>query len=304
MKRTIFLRAACKFPTEQMSFSVLNVEELLHSPYGQFIFSLWRGSENRENLSRHGSKYHQQLESLLLNGAEFTLPNGERERMNVIPIMCADLGYMKEILGKCLSTSKYGCYYCKKPLKEWGSQKVLTAESLSMKEMVTSGKLGEEVLGIHPDHKLRDFTDFQQTHYGQYATPLFTGFDILTMPPCGMHMILAHHRYLWSFLSDVIQRRNQGNLKSTGFKNIGCTYLAFQFEAYLKSKNKYYDGSATLKMIGEDCKQLEENIEKFVLTFLRDGENIGDKSCETLHHAITLYHLLEKYCCKYTEHNI
>ena len=46
-------------------------------------------------------------------------------------------------------------------------------------------------------------------------------------------------------------------------------------------------------MIGEGCKQLEENIEKFVLTFLRDGENIGDKSCETLRHAITLYHLFK-----------
>ena len=127
-KRTLFLRvtgdnfrAACKYTTEQMSFSVLNVEELLHSPYGQFISFLWRGCEHRENLIRHGSKFYHQLKGLLINGAELTLPNGEREEMNVIPIMCADLGYMKEILGKCLSTSKYGCYYCKKPLKEWDS---------------------------------------------------------------------------------------------------------------------------------------------------------------------------------------
>ena len=46
-------------------------------------------------------------------------------------------------------------------------------------------------------------------------------------------------------------------------------------------------------MIGADCKQLEENIEKFVSTFLRDKENIADKSCETLRHAITLYHLFK-----------
>ena len=46
-------------------------------------------------------------------------------------------------------------------------------------------------------------------------------------------------------------------------------------------------------MIGADCKQLEENIEKFVSTFLRDKENITDKSCETLRHAITLYHLFK-----------
>ena len=70
-KMTLFLRvtgdnfrAACKYPTEQMSFSVLNVEELLHSPYGQFISSLWRGCENRENLIRHGSKFHHQLKRL------------------------------------------------------------------------------------------------------------------------------------------------------------------------------------------------------------------------------------------------
>ena len=225
---------ACKYPTEQMSFSVLNVEELLQSPYGQIMSSLWRGCENRENLIRHGSKFHHQLKGLLINGAEFTLPNGEREEMNVIPIMCADLGYMKEILGKCLSTCKYDCYYCKKPLKEWDSQKVSTAEPLSTREMIASGTQGETLLGVNPDHKLREFTEFQ--HYGQYAAPLFSGFDILTMPPCGLHMILAHHRYLWSFLSDVIQRRNQGNLISTGSKKIGCTYLAFQFDAYLKSK--------------------------------------------------------------------
>ena len=174
-----------------MSFSVLNVEELLHSPYGQFISSLWSGCEKRENLIKHDSKFHHQLKGLLINGAEFTLPNGERESMNVIPIMCADLGYMKEILGKCLSTSKYGCYYCKNSLKEWDSQKVSTAGPLSMRELIASGAQGETLLGVNPDHKLREFTEFQQAHYGQYAAPLFSGFDILTMPPCGMHMILA-----------------------------------------------------------------------------------------------------------------
>ena len=96
-----------------------------------------------------------------------------------------------------------------------------------MREMIASGTQGEKLLGVNPDHKLREFTEFQQAHYGQYAAPLFSGLNILTMPPCGLHMILAHHRYLWSFLSDVIQRRNQGNLISTGFKKIGCTYLAF-----------------------------------------------------------------------------
>ena len=37
------------------------------------------------------------------------------------------------------------------------------------------------------------------------------------------------------------------------------------------SKNKYYDGSSTLKMIGQDCLQFESNIEKFVHVFFERG---------------------------------
>ena len=51
--RTLYLlltgdnyRAAAKSPTEQISFSLLNNVGMLHSPYGQFIASLW-GSESR-----------------------------------------------------------------------------------------------------------------------------------------------------------------------------------------------------------------------------------------------------------------
>ena len=33
-----------------------------------------------------------------------------------------------------------------------------------------------------------------------------------------------------------------------------------------------YDGTGSLKMIGNDCKQLELNINKFLVKFLRDGE--------------------------------
>ena len=45
-------------------------------------------------------------------------------------------------------------------------------------------------------HKTKEFTNFQQSHLGQYTSPLFDGFDIPLMPPCGLHFILVHHRYL------------------------------------------------------------------------------------------------------------
>ena len=38
-------RAAAKQPTEQCSFSIMNLRELLNSPNGQFIVALWRGGE-------------------------------------------------------------------------------------------------------------------------------------------------------------------------------------------------------------------------------------------------------------------
>ena len=52
-KRTIFLRetgdnfrGAGKFPTEQTSFSLLNLLPMANNPYGQFLSTLWRGSED------------------------------------------------------------------------------------------------------------------------------------------------------------------------------------------------------------------------------------------------------------------
>ena len=57
---TIFLqvtgdnfRAAKKQCTEQVSVSILNVDELLNSPYGQILLSLWRGKENRKGIKMH-----------------------------------------------------------------------------------------------------------------------------------------------------------------------------------------------------------------------------------------------------------
>ena len=54
------------------------------------------------------------------------------------------------------------------------------------------------------------------------------------MPPCGLHLILAHHRYLWKFLYDVINKRQQDDMLSVSLKKIGCGYLGFQLEQYFK----------------------------------------------------------------------
>ena len=65
-KRTLFLRetgdnfrASARFPTEQISFSLLNMTDLLSSPYGQFVTSLWRGMEYRENLKNHVTAHYE-----------------------------------------------------------------------------------------------------------------------------------------------------------------------------------------------------------------------------------------------------
>jgi len=42
-------------------------------------------------------------------------------------------------------------------------------------------------------------------------------------------------------------------------------------------------------MIGQDCKQFECNIDKFVNVFLKSGEKVDDKSFEKMRNVITLY---------------
>ena len=232
------------------------------------------------------------MKMLMMNGSDFTLPNGETEHFNIIPIMCADLGFVKGILGKCATNGKYGCYYCKKKFSEWDQKISNKAESQTISQMVLYGKKAVEILGDSPDHNTKEFTNFQHNHIGQYAMPLFDGFEIkYLMPPCGLHLILAHHRYLWSYVIHVILMRKQEELVFSAFKAIDCNYLAYQLKCYYNAKSKYYDGSDTLKMIGEDCKQMERNIEKFISVFLRKEETINCSSAATLRRIITLYHM-------------
>jgi len=45
-------------------------------------------------------------------------------------------------------------------------------------------------------------------------------------------------------------------------------YVTYYFPYIRKKKN--YDGSASLKMIGNDCKTIEDNIDTFLSTFIED----------------------------------
>jgi len=89
--RTLFIRltgdnfrGAGKIPTEQISYSILNNECLLQSPYGQFLSSLWRGSESRLNIEIHVSEHYKEIKELLLNGISIPTTDGEVERFNVL----------------------------------------------------------------------------------------------------------------------------------------------------------------------------------------------------------------------------
>ena len=122
-------RASSKYPTEQLSYSLLNNSELLHSPYGQFIASLFRGSESRENLNTHGKAHYAEVKDLLINGYNF---NGEK--FNVVPFLCADLSFVKEILGKCSCTSLYGCFFCKMLINDWGNDRPVKKDETSIEK--------------------------------------------------------------------------------------------------------------------------------------------------------------------------
>lgn len=63
---------------------------------------------------------------------------------------------------------------------------------------------------------------------------MLRNFVIDTLLPCSLHCILAHHRYLWKFLFNVISNRGQEPEIPAGLRHIGCDYLAFQYESYLK----------------------------------------------------------------------
>ena len=69
-------------------------------------------------------------------------------------LTCADLFFIKEVVGKCSSTSLFGCLYCKRKVDQWGcdKEKLKNVAAQSMKEAVESGKEAIDQLGKDPDH--------------------------------------------------------------------------------------------------------------------------------------------------------
>ena len=55
------------------------------------------------------------------------------------------------------------------------------------------------------------------------------------------------------------------------------------------SKKKYYDGSQTLKIIGNDCKLLENNIDTFISTFMETENDVLLEVNGKLRQSLKLY---------------
>ncbi|XP_066933511.1 uncharacterized protein [Clytia hemisphaerica] len=194
------------------------------------------------------------------------------EHFNVICFMVADLCFVKDVIGQCACTSLYGCCQCHQKNTEWkrlNRMKENEYKTKTMSELNTNGVNALATLSKEPDRGSSKFTKFQHSHAGQWTTNLFKGFTTELMPPCGLHLILANHRYIGKFLFDVVSKRKMEHLIPSVLRKIGCGYLAYQLEQYHKSNKKQYDGSDKLKMIGNDCKLLEENVDALLDTFIR-----------------------------------
>lgn len=62
----------------------------------------------------------------------------------------------------------------------------------------------------------------------------------------------------------------------------------------LFSKKKHYDGSETLKMIGNDCKILENNIDTFLDVFVKErGDDWNSSKSLKLRQVLKLYQLFK-----------
>jgi len=171
--RTILLRstgdnfrASARMPTEQISFSLLNLIGLANNPYGQFISSLWRGSESREMIEIHCSKHYEELEELVKSGIDLFIGN-KKEHFNVVCFLVADLCFIKDVIGQCACTSLYGCYHCHQKNTDWKSKtrkKETEYESKTMSELNKNGIKALTTLGKEPDRDSAKFKKFQHSH--------------------------------------------------------------------------------------------------------------------------------------------
>ena len=282
-KRTLFVRQTgdnyrCfRLPTQQMSFNLMNLP-YLNSPLAQFVQCLWRGEENRKFICVHCSKLYAELEEISQNGIDLTLPSGQAEHFNVIVIYVADLSHMEKVLGRASCTAKYGCWRCKKESGKWAKLQNEPAERISVRRLLRYGQKGDQELGANPRDDTKAYTEFHHSHFGQVSSFLFTSLCQPTMPPCSLHLILAMHRIFWKIIHTFTKARRQEHLLPAILRQLGCHYMAFQLESYVRSKGKTFDGSATLRFTGNDCKKLEEGVDYFCNFFCSSIGEIDEES--------------------------
>ena len=248
--RTIFLRqtgdnyraALKRQPTQQMSFSILNLQSLVNSPHGQFVVSSWRGGESRHLLRNHMSANFSQLEEMAREGITVRVAGADTaEHFNVVVMYVSDFSHTKEVLGRVQVTAEQGCALCDRPASTW--QKPQESEDVrslgkprDFQVLASIGRQAEETIGLDPDKDSAAYRDWHKKHDGQTGPPLVNCLCPETCAPCTLHLHLALHRCLWKKISVVVKGRDQEDLLPEALKSIGCTYLAYQVALYFKNK--------------------------------------------------------------------
>ena len=126
------------------------------------------------------------------------LPDGSEEHFNVVVFYVSDVIHLQEVLGRVSCNARYGCYLCTKENTVWAAKSVTrSADSLSMTYMRQAGSEALAKLGESPKDGSKEYTLFHQAHFGQIAPPLLSCVEGITMPPCGLHLTLAIHRFFW-----------------------------------------------------------------------------------------------------------
>ena len=75
-------------------------------------------------------------------------------------------------------------------------------------------------------------------------------------------------------------------------KRVELHNLSYFYLILFYSKKKHYDGSETLKMIGNDCKILESNIDTFLNEFVGEvGDQWNSEKSLKLRQVLNLYKL-------------
>ena len=120
-------------------------------------------------IETHLVEFFNELKELVRNGISL-MANRKMERFNIVCFFVADLCFVKDVIGQCQCTSLYGCYHCMLKNTDWISVEKKTGKPKNMKAMTENGLKAVCVLGENPDRGKSSFTNFQQSHGGQWVT--------------------------------------------------------------------------------------------------------------------------------------